>query len=113
MGRETSLTSAGATLLQYVRRIESIANEAVAALAPFGGQEHVELNIAASQTIAVYLLPRILPGLVHEWPQLRVHVIGGTTNQALQSLTAHQAGIGLIEAPAHRPDSEAGGLRRG
>jgi hypothetical protein len=31
-------------------------------------------------------------------------VIGGSTNEVLQALTTHQIGVGLIEAPAFRPD---------
>ena len=104
IGRETSLTPAGATLLQYVRRIEAIANDAIAALAPFGGQEGAELSIGASHTIAVYLLPKLLTQLLSEWPRLWIHVVGGSTNEVLQALTAHQITIGLIEAPPHRPD---------
>jgi DNA-binding transcriptional LysR family regulator len=104
IGRDTTLTPAGSTLLQYVRRIESITNDAIAAMAPFGGQEGVELSIGASHTIAVYLLPRLLPQLLHEWPRLRVHVMGGSTNDVLHALVTHRIGVGLIEAPAHRPD---------
>jgi DNA-binding transcriptional LysR family regulator len=104
IGRDINLTPAGTTLLQYVRQIESITNEAIAALAPFGGQEGIDLRIGASHTIAVYLLPKLLPYLLSEWPKLRVHVIGGSTNEVLQALTTHQIGIGLIEAPAFRPD---------
>jgi DNA-binding transcriptional LysR family regulator len=61
-------------------------------------------SIGASHTIAVYFLPRLLTQLIHELPRLRVHVIGGSTSEMLQALTAHQIAIGLIEAPAHRPD---------
>ncbi len=104
VGRETSLTLAGATLLQYVRQIEAVTNDAIAALAPFGGLEGVELSIGASHTIAVYLLPTLLPHLLREWPKLRIHVTSGSTNDVLQALTLHQIGIALIEAPAHRPD---------
>jgi DNA-binding transcriptional LysR family regulator len=104
VGRETSLTSAGTTLLQYVRQIEAISNDAIAALAPFGGLEGVELSIAASHTIAVYLLPNLLPLLLRAWPKLRIHVTSGSTNDVLQALTLHQTGIALIEAPAYRPD---------
>jgi DNA-binding transcriptional LysR family regulator len=104
IGRETSLTPAGATLLQYVRQIEAVANDAIAALAPFGGQQGAELSIGASHTIAVYLLPKLLTQLLREWPRMKIHVIGGSTNEVLQALTAHQIAIGLIEAPAHRPD---------
>jgi DNA-binding transcriptional LysR family regulator len=104
IGRDIGLTPAGTTLLQYVRKIEAITNDAVAALAPFGGQEGVELSVGASHTIAVYLLPKLLPSLLSDWPRLRIHVIGGSTNEVLHALTMHQIGIGLIEAPAFRPD---------
>jgi DNA-binding transcriptional LysR family regulator len=104
IGRETSLTPAGTALLQYVRQIEAITNEAIAALAPFGAQEGVELSIGASHTIAVYLLPKLLQHLVRDWPNLRIHIVGGSTHDVLQALAARQIAIALIEAPAFRPD---------
>jgi DNA-binding transcriptional LysR family regulator len=104
IGREINLTPAGSTLLHYVRQIEATTNEAIAALAPFGGQEGIELRIGASHTIAIYLLPKLLPRLISEWPRLRIHVQGGSTNEVLQALTTHQISVGLIESPAFRPD---------
>jgi DNA-binding transcriptional LysR family regulator len=104
ISRDIRLTPAGTTLLQYVRQIEAISNDAVAALAPFGGQEGIEISIGASHTIAVYLLSRLLLPLQKEWPKLRIHIMGGSTNEILHALTMHQIGIGLIEAPAFRPD---------
>ena len=104
IGRDTTLTPAGATLLTYVRQIEAITNDAIAALAPFGGLEGVELNIGAAHTIAVHVLPRLLPQLLRTWPRLHVHVMGGSTNEVLHALVTHQVAVALIEAPAHRPD---------
>ena len=104
IGRDISLTPAGITLLQYVRQIEAITSDAIAALAPFGGQEEIELSIGASHTIAVYLLPKLLPRLVGDWPRLRIHIMSGSTNEVLHALTTHQIAVGFIEAPAFRPD---------
>jgi len=104
IGRDISLTPAGTTLLQHVRRIQAISNEAVTALASFGGRQGFEVSIGASHTIAVYLLPKLLPRLQSEWPKLQIHVIGGNTNEILHALTAHQIDVGLIESPAFRPD---------
>lgn len=104
MGRETTLTAAGTTLLEYVRKIEVIANDAVAALAPFGVQESIELNIGASHSIAIYLLPKVLAQMHYDWPRLRINVMAGSTAQVLQALTEHQTSVALIEAPAYRPD---------
>jgi DNA-binding transcriptional LysR family regulator len=104
IGRDVSLTPAGITLLQYVRQIETMTNEAVAALAPFGGQGGIELCIGASHTVAVYFLPKLLSSLQSEWPKLRLHITGGSTNDILQALSLRQIHVGLIEAPAFRPD---------
>ncbi len=75
VGRHAALTPAGTTLLFYVRQIETLTNEALVALAPFGVQEGVELNIGASHTIGVYLLPALLPQLLADWPKLRIHIV--------------------------------------
>ena len=104
VGRNATLTPAGRTLLPFVRQIETLTSDAVAALAPFGVQEGLEINLGASHTIGVYLLPKLLPALLREWPKLRVHVVIGSTTEVLNALATHQVSIGLIEAPAHRPD---------
>lgn len=104
VGRDTTLTPAGETLLLYVRQIEATANDAIAALAPFGGRSSIELSIGASHTIGVYLLPKLLPQLTRQWPKLCLHLIEGSTHEILQSVTTYQVAIGLIEAPAFRPD---------
>jgi len=104
VGRNATLTPAGKTLLPFVRQIETLTSDAVAALAPFGVQEGVELNIGASHTIGVYLLPKLLPMVVREWPKLRIHIVSGSTTEILNALATHQVSIGLIEAPGRRPD---------
>jgi DNA-binding transcriptional LysR family regulator len=104
IGRDISLTPAGDTLLQYVRQIEAISNEAVAALAVYGGQEGMDLHIGASQTVALYFLPQFLASLQSEWPKLRLHITAGSTNEILHALSLHQIHLGLIESPAFRPD---------
>jgi DNA-binding transcriptional LysR family regulator len=104
VGRNATLTPAGITLLPFVRQIETLTSDAIAALAPFGVQEGLEINLGASHTIGVYLLPKLLPTLLREWPKLRVHVVIGSTTEVLNALATHQVSMGLIEAPAHRPD---------
>jgi DNA-binding transcriptional LysR family regulator len=104
VGRNATLTPAGKTLLPFVRQIETLTSDAIAALAPFGVQEGVELNIGASHTIGVYLLPKLLPMIIREWPKLRIHIVSGSTMEILNALATHQVSIGLIEAPGRRPD---------
>ena len=104
VGRKATLTPAGATLLPFVCQIEVLTSDAVAALAPFGVQDGLDLSIGASHTIGSYVLPRLLPALVNDWPKLRIHLTMGSTAEVLHQLSTHQVSIGLIEAPAQRPD---------
>ncbi len=104
VGRSISLTRAGETLLLYARRLETLSNQAAAALSVFGSQEEIEIGVGASYTLAVYLLPRLLPRLLESWPRLRVHIHAGSSSEVLQAITTHRISLGMIEAPAFRPD---------
>lgn len=104
VGRNISLTRAGETLLRYARRIEVISNQAAAALSVFGAQEEIEIGVGASYTLAVYLLPKLLPSLLNAWPKLRVHIHAGSSSEVLQAITTYRISLGIIEAPAFRPD---------
>jgi DNA-binding transcriptional LysR family regulator len=104
VGRNISLTPAGQTLLVYARKIEELTNQAVAALTSFGASEEIEIYVGASYTIAAYLLPKLLPVLLRSWPKVHIHMIAGSTTEVLQALTSHRISLGLIEAPAFRPD---------
>jgi DNA-binding transcriptional LysR family regulator len=99
-----ALTKAGETLLVYARKIEALSNEAVAALKPFGALEEVEIGVGASHTLAVYLLPKLLPALLNSWPMLRIHIVAGSSSEILDAVTTQRVSLGMIEAPAFRPD---------
>jgi len=99
-----TLTEAGETLLVYARKIEALSNQAVGALRPFGAQEVVEIGVGASYTLAVYLLPKLLPVLLKSWPMLRIHIVAGSSSEILEAITTQRVSLGLIEAPAFRSD---------
>jgi DNA-binding transcriptional LysR family regulator len=52
IGRDINLKPAGSTLLHHVRQIEATTNEAIAALAPFGGQEGIDLRMGVARAWA-------------------------------------------------------------
>jgi DNA-binding transcriptional LysR family regulator len=56
-GGHITLTPAGAVLLKYAGKIETLEAAAQAALAQFSGGQGGELRIGASLTIAQYILP--------------------------------------------------------
>ncbi|SNT12163.1 DNA-binding transcriptional regulator, LysR family [Granulicella rosea] len=104
VGRGVALTKAGEVLLSYARRMEILNNEAAAALSAIGSQEEFEIGLGASHTLAVYLLPRLLPSLLASWPKLRIHIHAGSTSEVLDAISTYRISLGIIEAPGLRPD---------
>ena len=104
-GGKVSLTPAGEALLPYADRLAVLANEAREAVAAASGSTHAgSLTIAASQTIAQYLLPRLIAGFLKENPKVEIGLLSGNTQAVLEHLAEHRASIALIEGPAMRQD---------
>lgn len=96
-GRELVLTPAGRDRLPQVRLILSGCQR----LAEGSGDDLVgQLRIAASTTIACYVIPAVLARLTGQYPGIRPAVDIQNTRGVLQQLETGQAQIGLIEGPA-------------
>lgn len=96
-GRGVTLTPAGKTLLIYAHRMEEIRNQAIAALAEYGGQKESEISIGVSPAVSVGLLPRILVQLQKTWPTVRARVLIGNSLEVMQSLEAQKINLGVVE----------------
>jgi DNA-binding transcriptional LysR family regulator len=105
--RGAALTEAGALVLEWARPVLARAaalDEAIAALT--GGQPD-ELALAASSTIAEYLLPGWLAGLRSRWPELRISLHSANSAQVLDSVRAGDARLGFIETGQPPPELRA------
>lgn len=103
-GAHITLTPAGAVLLKYADQIAKMEDTALAALAHFSGAQRGELRIAASLTIAQYILPHLLGAFQQQHPQVRPCVTTCNTEQVLEALVAQQVSVGFIEGPTLRRD---------
>lgn len=96
-GRELVLTPAGRDRLPQVRLILSDCQR----LAEGSGDELAgQLRIAASTTIACYVIPGVLARLTDQYPGIRPAIDIQNTRGVLQQLETGQAQVGLIEGPA-------------
>lgn len=95
------------------RQLLARASEPMAALArlpqelvPDGPDQTLTgaICIAASSTIARYILPAALARLRHAHPDLQLRVRSGNSAQAETDVAALDADIGFIEGPARRDD---------
>jgi DNA-binding transcriptional LysR family regulator len=95
------ITAAGELLLGFARRTEKLSQQVLTALATLEGQAGGDLRLAASTTVAQYLLPRILGPFLKANSRIELNVKSGNTEQVTAWIIAGDADLGLIEGPAN------------
>jgi LysR family transcriptional regulator, transcriptional activator of the cysJI operon len=103
-GQRIALTPAGRVLQGYATRIAGLCGDAETALAGLRGEAVGRLSLAASTTIAQYLLPGLAGQFLHENPGVELHIVSANTAEVVASLAAGRVRLGLIEGPAGRTD---------
>ncbi|TFI57008.1 hydrogen peroxide-inducible genes activator [Sphingomonas parva] len=97
--RVVRFTPLGDRIAEKARRVlreaEELADMARAAGKPLSG----ELRMGVIPTIAPFLLPRLLPGLREDWPDLRLYLREETSQAACDSLHRGQLDCVLLALP--------------
>jgi DNA-binding transcriptional LysR family regulator len=96
------LTPKGAQLYSYAREIARLLAEAQSAVAE-GTEEWGQLKIAASTTIASYVLPGPLTAFCHTYPRIQLELTVGNTEEVLQRVRDGLYPLGLVEGLPHAP----------
>ena len=100
--RGMSLNGRGRELLIYAQRVRQALDEAATAVeqnARPGG----ELLLAASTTIASYVLPQLIVGYLRAHPGAGVRLEVGNTGQVLEWVKEGRTPVGLVEGHARAP----------
>ncbi len=103
-GQRLALTSAGRILHDYAMRIAEMCAEAEQALAAVRGETVGRLALAASTTIAQYLLPALAGAFLAEHPGVELEIMSANTAGAVAALVEGRVRLALIEGPAGRTD---------
>jgi DNA-binding transcriptional LysR family regulator len=93
------LTPAGEILLAFARQASRQSQRVIAQLAALEGQSGGQLRLAASTTVAQYILPRILGPFLKQNPRVELTVKSANTEQVTAWVVAGEVGLGLIEGP--------------
>jgi len=94
------ITPAGELLLNYARRASRISQQFLAEFAGLEGQPGGALRLAASTTVAQYLLPRMLAAFRKNYPRISLIARSGNTQQVTEWVLTGEVDLGLIEGPA-------------
>lgn len=104
--RVVRFTPLGLKIAEKARRVlreaEELAELARAAGKPLSG----DLRMGVIPTIAPFLLPRILPRIRKEWPDLKLYLREETTSAACDSLHRGHVDCVLLALPYHCGDVE-------
>ncbi|MGW1158351.1 LysR family transcriptional regulator [Streptomyces sp. NPDC002513] len=95
--RGSRLTDAGALVTDWARRIVEAAEAFDAGAQALRGRRDSRLRVAASMTIAEYLLPGWLIALRAQRPETAVSLLAGNSAAVAGRLLADEADLGFVE----------------
>jgi DNA-binding transcriptional LysR family regulator len=105
LDRSTSgsqLTAAGSIVVGMARPLLALAADLASGVAVLRGEQHDRLDVAASMTVAEYLLPEWLVALHAELPETSVALQVANSAAVEELVRNHEAAIGFIEG-MHAP----------
>ncbi|MFG2880857.1 LysR family transcriptional regulator [Streptomyces sp. NPDC048297] len=98
--RGSRLTDAGALVTDWARRVVEAAEAFDAGAQALRDRRDSRLRVAASMTIAEYLLPGWLLALRAERPDTAVSLLAGNSAKVAELLLADEADVGFVEGVA-------------
>ncbi len=96
-GSKISLTADGKVLFGFAEEIFGLYRKLQFEMGQRIGKNNGELRLGASTTIAQYLLPGILADFHREFPDIRVILVNGNTQQIESALLQKEIDLGVIE----------------
>lgn len=99
-GRSIQLTAAGQTLLRHTTELFALYRNLEFEMHTQADKKAGRLRVGASTTVAQYVLPPVLAGFHKKFPEIRITLTTGNTEQIEQALQQHKVDIGIIEGRA-------------
>jgi DNA-binding transcriptional LysR family regulator len=99
INRETnqiSFTENGKVFLQYSERILALCEESCRALIDLKNGERGNLIVGASQTIGIYLLPRVLALFAQNYPQINLKVQVNSTRVIAKNVLNREIDLAVV-----------------
>lgn len=103
VGRGIRLTETGRIFSREARAVLDRTSLARAVLQDLAGYPAGPLDIAASQTIATYWLPRRLAAFHAANPRVRLNVMIRNTQEVENAVVEGEVNVGLVEGPTQHP----------
>jgi DNA-binding transcriptional LysR family regulator len=100
VGRRAMPTTAGVTLLTYVKEIDATLDEALRALARHSGGVTGKVRLGTGATACIYLLPPALRAVKSRYPGIEIAVRTGNSGEILKALSDNELDVAVVTLPA-------------
>ncbi len=101
VNNKISLTPAGEQVLDYASRILSLYDDMHESVKLMTGDRSGLLSLGASTTIAEYMLPELLGGFRHEFPDVHVRLRVANTDAIVALVADSSIDLGIVEGEVH------------
>ncbi|KTD86061.1 LysR family transcriptional regulator [Paenibacillus etheri] len=102
--KQVRLTEAGTILYKHAKQILAHFEEAHQEIQMLQDEVTGSIHIGASFTIGEYILPSRLAEFANQYPQVKLQVTIGNTEEIIGGVRANELDIGFIEGEAHEND---------
>ena len=102
-GNRIALTQAGELLLSHTRQLLALYRQLDFEMNLLTDNFSGELRLGASTTIAQYVLPPILADFIRKFPQIKVSLFNGNSQDVERALLDGRITLGLVEGTTHQP----------
>lgn len=99
--KQVRLTEAGSILYKHAKQILAHFEEASQEIHMLQDEVTGSIHIGASFTIGEYILPAKLAEFANQYPQVKIQVTIGNTEEIIGGVRSNDLDIGFIEGEAH------------
>lgn len=104
IGKRLHLTGDGKIVYQYFKRIVNLHDELLAEASHITRGDKGSMNIGASTTVGIYILPELINTYNDAKPDIVFNIKISNTLETVGMLKNNEIDMGLIEGPVHDPD---------
>ena len=102
MGKEVVPTQAGKLLYSYAKKLLALRDKTESAMAEFQGKMTGHLLLGGSTIPGGYVLPKLIGQFIKKYPDIRVSLEIGDTEQIETDVLSGKVEIGVIGAPTNK-----------
>src|ERR1700722_6563497 len=103
VGKSVKLTAAGEALVTYAKRLLTLKEESLRAVADLSVSPQGSLNIGANEATCLYLLPDLFAEYHRRYPGVQINIYRNFSRKVIEKIEDGSVDVGIVTLPAKSP----------